>query len=276
LYYCDIMIPEKIRINTVLRSYCNQDWFWDTRRKHFQDMDLWVILDGHGKIETPHGVFSLQGGDSFVLRPGEGYLATHDPKRPLYVVASHFDFLGAHGVETHPALEVPPPFYHHLEFLPFCIELLERMLGCWVEDDRTGAAFWLLAVLRERERQIRQSTLAQPAGKLARQIDILCRGIRANPQKLHRVADLARRTHCSRHHFARVFRAIKGVSPSEFIIGVRVETAKALLLASSHSIGRIAELAGYRDVYFFSRQFRRVTGFSPLAFRRGMGHPATG
>ena len=43
--------------------------------------------------------------------------------------------------------------------------------------------------------------------------------------------------------------------------------ARMLLTESGNSIGWIADRLGYRDVYFFSRQFKRFHGKSPTAFR---------
>jgi len=35
----------------------------------------------------------------------------------------------------------------------------------------------------------------------------------------------------------------------------------------NYTIGRIAEIVGCRDIYFFSRQFKQKTGMSPAQHR---------
>ena len=47
------------------------------------------------------------------------------------------------------------------------------------------------------------------------------------------------------------------------------ERARELLLTTRLSVQDIAETVGYTDPYYFSRQFRRVNGVSPRAFRDG-------
>jgi AraC-like DNA-binding protein len=48
----------------------------------------------------------------------------------------------------------------------------------------------------------------------------------------------------------------------------RVEAAKSLLRDSDHPVKRIADILGYEDQFFFSRQFHKEVGFSPADFRK--------
>lgn len=254
LYYCAMFT---FRLKSAFRTYCEPDWFWDTRSRPLPDFDLWVVLDGAGKLVTPQGSFTLRAGDSFVLRQGEGYYGTHDPHAPLHVIAAHFDWLD----------DALPVFHHRLIALSFCIDLLDRLVTSLEQGSTTQAALWLDAVLTERARQVHARQ--KPTSELGRRIDRLCASIREAPAERWRVADLARSAHTSRHHFARVFKNQIGISPSDFIIQVRIDAAKSLLRSSSFSVGYIADHLGYRDVYFFSRQFKQVAEVSPLAYRQG-------
>jgi len=51
------------------------------------------------------------------------------------------------------------------------------------------------------------------------------------------------------------------------IIPYAMNKARQLLRQSDLSIGQIAEATGYRDVYFFSRQFKFKTGQTPTKYR---------
>lgn len=66
----------------------------------------------------------------------------------------------------------------------------------------------------------------------------------------------------------RRFREATGVPPHEFVLQARVNEAKRLLGETDHPIKRVAQQLGYRDVYFFSRQFRRFAGVSPALYRK--------
>ena len=66
----------------------------------------------------------------------------------------------------------------------------------------------------------------------------------------------------------RKFRQLSGMSPREYLLASRVAAAKAMLLDTDLPIKTVAARAGYRDVFFFSRQFRQKTGQSPAAYRK--------
>jgi len=66
----------------------------------------------------------------------------------------------------------------------------------------------------------------------------------------------------------RRFRDATGVPPHEFVLQARVNEARRLLGESEQPIKLIAQRLGYRDVYFFSRQFKQFAGVPPAMYRR--------
>jgi transcriptional regulator GlxA family with amidase domain len=81
------------------------------------------------------------------------------------------------------------------------------------------------------------------------------------------VAGMARELCLSEDHFIRLFRQRFGQTPGRYLIQARVDRARHLLRFSSHSIKQIAAILGYREPYFFSRQFRQRTGLTPSVYR---------
>ena len=77
--------------------------------------------------------------------------------------------------------------------------------------------------------------------------------------------DLARRYHVSYPSFRRAFRRIMRVSPGEYRIRQRIDSACALL--ASHPVKDVAERLGYCDPFTFSIQFKKFTGTPPSEFR---------
>ncbi len=99
--------------------------------------------------------------------------------------------------------------------------------------------------------------------------------IRDHPERRFTLGELAAKTGYTADHFTRIFRAATGQSPKEFMIRQRMERARELLRDSSHTVTQIADLLGYADLGFFSRQFKEQVGTSPDGFRRrGVGHDA--
>lgn len=78
--------------------------------------------------------------------------------------------------------------------------------------------------------------------------------------------DLADRCGISPSYLKKLFLKKYGLPPTRYIIGLKLNYACDLLQSGLYSVSRIAELCGYSDISFFSRQFKEYMGISPTAF----------
>ena len=77
---------------------------------------------------------------------------------------------------------------------------------------------------------------------------------------------LAAITGLSTVYFRKLFTSIMGVSPITYVHQLRIEKAKAMLKSDYGTVSNIAESLGYRNVYDFSRDFKKHTGVAPSRF----------
>jgi AraC family transcriptional regulator len=89
------------------------------------------------------------------------------------------------------------------------------------------------------------------------------------------VADLSALLELSEAHFSRAFRLSYGVPPHAYIVRRRVRFAAQLMLASRDPLSEIALKCGFHDQAHLSKQFRRLTGEPPAAWRRLRRGPAS-
>ena len=82
--------------------------------------------------------------------------------------------------------------------------------------------------------------------------------------------DLAAVAGLSRFHFCTAFRMATGSTPHARLVELRVEKARELLADPSFSVTNIALAVGYETPSSFAAGFRKVTGITPTAFRRGL------
>ena len=88
-------------------------------------------------------------------------------------------------------------------------------------------------------------------------------------------ARLAAQLGLSADYFTRLFRKTYGMSPRVWIVRERIKLAAVRILESHLHVGEVAEEFGYRDIFFFSRQFKQVMGQSPRPYRRTAAAAAT-
>lgn len=82
------------------------------------------------------------------------------------------------------------------------------------------------------------------------------------------VKNLADTAHMSVTHFSRVFKQKSGFSPYEYVLNVRLNRAKELLLKSDMSIAEIAYETGFNSEANFVYCFKKNEGLSPGKFRK--------
>jgi len=82
------------------------------------------------------------------------------------------------------------------------------------------------------------------------------------------IKEFARYAGLSETHFRRLFKAHTGSSPKDFIISLKVSKAKEYL-STGTSIKETAELLGFKDIFYFMRLFKKVTGRAPGKFVSG-------
>ncbi|MBE9166413.1 helix-turn-helix transcriptional regulator [Pleurocapsales cyanobacterium LEGE 06147] len=70
----------------------------------------------------------------------------------------------------------------------------------------------------------------------------------------------------SQYHFARLFKQSTGYSPYQYVIKLRIERARELMMQERQNIANIALQVGFASQSQFSRHFKRFTGVTPRQF----------
>ena len=79
--------------------------------------------------------------------------------------------------------------------------------------------------------------------------------------------DMSRNMYLSSVYISKVFKEKTGESPINYLINLRLEKAKDLLISTESQIKSIAQSVGYSDAYYFSKLFKKYYGHSPCKFR---------
>ncbi|AQQ70072.1 Arabinose operon regulatory protein [Limihaloglobus sulfuriphilus] len=80
--------------------------------------------------------------------------------------------------------------------------------------------------------------------------------------------ELARLANLNPSYFSSLFTKHMGISPIRYVNTKKVENAQRLLLSTTKTLDEIAYAAGFDDVFYFSRIFKKITGLPPALYRK--------
>ncbi len=257
-----------LRISLAHKTYCHSAWSWcnDAVADRF-GINLWLVAKGTGVLESRRGTFDLVPGDCLLVRHCEPHVSATNSDDPFVIPYVVFECLDERGEPFMPADESLPVFYRHLDNQTIMLEMLERSIMAVMAGNHVTAIHWLRSCMLELGHWDNRPDRSGLELEQFEQIAKVRERVQQNPAAC-RVEELAADMGYTPDHFIRVFRKIAGVTPGEYLIQCRITSAQGLLRQSSHSVGQIAELLGYCDIYAFSKQFRKRTGMSPSGYRK--------
>jgi AraC-like DNA-binding protein len=252
----------ELEVITSGRQRCGREWIVGPRviPQHL----MYYVSGGTVICQMKTGQIALPSETFFWLQPGEQHrFQLHSESQPAEVV--FFRFLLA--LNANPVRLKEPSLGASQE--PWLRDALLSLLPNHLPAGtlRTPAIRYSLGSLLcrilslETGPDVRQHGLSRHHKEQALQF---IRRHMANPFP---IANLALALSFNPDYFSRQFKKTFGVPPQEWIKRERIHQAATHLLETSTPIKLIALSLGYDDLYFFSRQFKSVTGKSPRHYR---------
>jgi len=217
---------------------------------------------GKGTVTINGRCFPFQGGDCFVVLPGNSVTYTSDAAEPRwgYWCALDGNALESYFREAGYSAEAPfaPPWV-----FPQARAWLEQLYACW-EDQDAGARLRQIACgygllgtfLRDRPAQRNSILIEKAIGYM-----------QANYAERLSMDEVASRIGLNRTYFSELFKEKTGLAPHRYLTQLRIRQACRLLESTEYPVWQIAELVGL-DSHNFPRLFQRETGKSPRQYRR--------
>ncbi|MCR4655613.1 MAG: response regulator [Lachnospiraceae bacterium] len=81
------------------------------------------------------------------------------------------------------------------------------------------------------------------------------------------IKEIAEAVDLSESHLSHIFKKETEYTVNAYITRYRVRTAMKLLRDKNHKVYEVAEMAGYRDIAYFSTIFKKVTGVNPSEYQ---------
>ncbi len=213
--------------------------------------DHWLlhyVVSGSGIFRIDGKTHHIKAGDMFTIPP---YVETYyeaDSTNPWHYIWVGFTTEGP-----------LPAVLHSKMHLPEAKSLFLQMQHCG--DFDSGRSAYLSAKLWE----LMALILERDKGEID-YIEKALSCIKSEYMNGITVAEIAKRLNLDRSYFTTCFKKRLGVSPQEYLLKFRLETAKQLMVEQGETPTTAANSVGYSDIYNFSRMFKRKYGLSPRAY----------
>ena len=260
----DPSMPSFISVGWEIRKdfkYCR---FGLAPMDHFLAGTLQYTVSGLGQLERDGYLYRLESGHALMVeRPDDHRYYVPGAEGPWEYLTISFD-----GDDALYAYRRVREMYGSVASFPFSHPVVHLIceLGTRIYDGKLTrseeGAEWLYRIMMA----LRQMALPQAVAYVPPLLRAVQYANRHFTEDIC-IADMARAADLSVPHFSRLFRNL-GHTPYQHIIWLRLRYARILLKQTSLSMEQIAARCGFQNAGYFGKVFRRVTGMTPLAFRR--------
>ena len=236
-----------------------------------EEIEIKYILSGTAEFICGTEVIIASAGDIIVINPCELHgMKTYGDDSVTYhllMVSAELPLLRSDAQAT------MPRFKHLIKGDPILADNLELLfreiteMSPAYELSALGALALIFSRLK-RYHAIPESADAQEDSRSVERIKPALDHIVRHYAEDISIQELAERCAMSVYHFCRVFKAVTGDTTISYINQLRINKASALLSTSTLPVAEIAAVAGFSDVCYFSRCFKKQKGISPAVFQR--------
>lgn len=92
--------------------------------------------------------------------------------------------------------------------------------------------------------------------------------MRENLTEQFSMEELAEKLSISYSSFRSEFKKYNGIPPGQYLLQLRIQSAKLLLSNASMTVKEIAFACGFESPFYFSKMFKKQVGTSPILFRK--------
>lgn len=221
------------------------------------------VCEGNLDVYTLNGSKkSLSAGGFVIFPPNLEYKYSHSENRRLHYVWIHFTGRDVTDILEEFKIQLSP----ELNTISAIAEMSGRFQSFFDSCARQ-------TVFRDSELAISFNSILLTIAKNTSESD--CRStLKKSISHIHSgyggditVPTLAKLENLSVSRYNTVFKELTGITPMQYVMKIRINAAKELLVGTDLPIKDVGLHVGYADSHFFSRIFRQNTGMTPGEYR---------
>lgn len=261
----DYLSHLRVNVTDAYYTKCPQDWQEPDHIPTFNR--IYWICGGEGLIRVADKTFYPLSGDLVIMPAAVNQSYSFiEGQQPYEKYWCHFDAIIG---DMHMFRVLSLPMIIHPNnpdrFTALFSELcLQHQRGDFISAMRAKST--LLEIMASMMEHIDVNSIGLSTFTNALNVGKLLEYIERNLHKRISMDELAALLHFNANYFNKFFREHIGEPPGQYIERKRMEKAKLMLMTADCSLSDIAESIGM-DRFYFSRMFKRYSGFTPSDFR---------
>lgn len=227
---------------------------------------LEYVISGEGFIESQGGTYKVKAGDFYLLSTHHRHRYYSNPENPYTKIWINIggrlmnEVMSFYNLQNGIAIKQ----MHCRKTFEMIYKECERITSKNKAEIYRSVFKLIMHLLDQLVGDAVCDVLSPASYKIKDYID-------ANIQNDISLDNIASRFFFSKSYIISCFKSEFGVSPKQYILQKKIETAKNMLLETDMSIKAIAEMLRFADSHHFSNTFKKQTGIAPVEFRTREG-----
>ncbi|MBQ8162710.1 MAG: helix-turn-helix domain-containing protein [Clostridia bacterium] len=233
---------------------------------------LHVVLSGKGMLRAEGKEYQIHKGQMFLLRARDDIFYQADMEDPWYYV--WITYCGAEAGKYMAMAGFTDGVYVQecnmelRDFSSIVSDILERPhLKQSSEVYRASLALRFLSLAIESWEKSEEGTRQKSTLTVEDYVNYAVKFMKGNYAGI-KISDVADYIGINRTYLTSIFRAKMNMSPQEYLMQVRMDRSRELLLNTDVPIYTVAKEVGYSDQLAFSKIFRKKFNLSPEQYRK--------
>lgn len=257
----------------VRRLYLTDVGFYPKAKHHYKERNVGIreniffyCIDGEGTICINKKRYRLHAKEAFCIPGGREHYYYADKTNPWSILWVHFFGEDVKFYPLDACKVVSFPASHATNRMMYLFDLLFRVLeepyslGNFAYMTQVLSLILSETYLKERKDKVSEQNV---------QVSNIIRYMNNHLEENLTLDDLVERFQLSKSYLNVIFQKYTKKAPMDLFVTLKMTEACKLLKTSDMYIYEVASAVGYKDQYYFSKIFKKVTGTSPTEYKRG-------